>query len=297
MAIDIEIKQSGIFKRELNIKDIAAGKYKYGVMDEYWRLDEGSLDGENIVIYNPEHIGRGMEITWRPGIKDSITIHLPLPTTAYDVDMCFDIVRRICKIWKAKSFLHDGEVITVNEIDEYAYRHKENIISILKSMEDVDSDNSSRIILCTKFPLKLTSHDLYQFGENGDLEGFANLLHSKQVQDLYYAVSRVYRMQDGSYFGAYAIGANIDSIIPIKPEVPLMMKDPLTGEALKCDKFVVMIGSSDNPDIGGNISYEDFASGIGIDKLEKFDENHVILRNFSEEMVKDFTSKYPDPLK
>ncbi|MBE5933811.1 MAG: DUF4299 family protein [Lachnospiraceae bacterium] len=297
MAIDIEIKQSGIIKRELNLQDITAGKYRYGVMDEYWRLDEGSLDGENIVFYNPEHIGRGVEITWRPGIKDSITIRLPLPTTAYDVDMCFDIVRRICKTWKAKSFVHDGEVVAVNEIDEYAYRHKVNIISILESMEEVDRDNSSRIILCAKFPLKFNSYDLYQFGKNGDLEGFANLLHSKQVQDLYYAVSRVYRMQDGSYFGAYAIGANIDSIIPIKPEVPLMMKDPVTGEDLKCDKFVVMIGSSDNPDIGGNISYEDFADGIGINNLEKFDENHVILRDFSEEMVKDFASKYPEPLK
>lgn len=134
-------------------------------------------------------------------------------------------------------------------------------------MEDVDRDNLTRIIMCAKFPLQLSSHDLHQFGKNG------------------------------SYFGAYAIGANIDSVIPIKPEVPLMMTDPVTGETLKCDKFVVRIGANDNPDIGGNISYEDFASGIEIDKLEKFDENHVILRDFSEEMVKDFISKYPDPLK
>lgn len=296
MAIDIEIKQNGLIKKELRIEDITAGKYKYGVMDESWRLDEGNVQAGTIVFYDPEHIGRGVEIDWEPGIKDSIHLRLPVPATCYDIDLCFDIVQNICGVWKTRTFYHNGEKVYEKDIKSLIEQHKKYTLSILASTSENRQADDNLILFCVMHPISFDTTTLSEFGKNGDAEGYAKLLHDKQSMDLYYAVSRVYTKPDGSNFGAYAITAGVDTIIPIQPEPPLMMMDSKTGEPIKCSQFVVNVGSLDNADIGGVISYEDFAEGIGLSSLEKYDAKHVILPGLSEEKVKELAEKYTNPL-
>lgn len=296
MAIDIEIKQNGFMKRELRIEDITAGKYKYGVMDECWRLDEGSIQGESIIFYNPEHIGRGVEIDWKPGIKDSIHLHLPVPATCYDIDLCFDIVQNVCKTWNTRTFYHNEEKVYEKDIKGLIEQHKNYALSILASTSENRQADDHLILFCVMHPISFDTTTLSEFGHGGDAEGYAKLLHDKQSRDLYYAVSRVYTKPDGSNFGAYAVAADVDTILPIRPEPPLMMMDSKTGEPIKCSQFVVNVGSLENADIGGTISYEDFAEGIGLASLEKYDANHVILPGLTEGTVKELVEKYHNPL-
>ena len=295
MALDIEINQKGLFKKELILSDITGGKYKYGVLDSAWRLDEGSLDGETIIFYDPLHIGRGVEFEGKSGIKDKLKLRMPLPATIYDIDMLFDIVKRVAKKWNAKTFIQDDVPCDIKDVDDIVMQHKQMSHSWLAGIKNSLNDSETSIMFCVMWPLELRTDTLSEFGRNKDAEGFASYLHRLQAVDLYYAAPRIYKLNDKEYFGAYAITATTGSIIPITPSAPTLAVDPNTGGPLECSKYVVSLVSIQDNGVIGRISYEDFAEAVQVDSLTRFDETHVVLE-LSEESIHEIARNYPDPL-
>lgn len=292
MALEIKITQKGLLKKELELEDITGGTLKYGVLDYAWRMQEDRLDGDEIVFYNPKHIGRGVTVNWSEGMKEELILSMPLPATFYDVDLVYDIVKRVCEKWNADSFLQDDVSYQVADIAKLCKEQKEYMPSWLAARRERHSAGYEiEILPSVMWPLECDTAMLAEFGENKDMEGFAKYLHEHQALDLFYAAPRFYEVGDTeTYLASYAITATVDSIIPMKPEVPFFASN------LECNQFVVVLVSIEQQRAVGRISYEDFAKAIEIEKLEKFDEGHVIMPELSEERILEIINQYEDPL-
>lgn len=292
MALEIKITQKGFLKKGLNLEDITGGTLKYGVSDYAWRLQEDSLDGGEIIFYDPKHIGRGAEINFSEGMKGEFALSMPLPATYYDVDMVYEIVKRVCEKWNVSSFLQDDVSYEVGEIPKLCEQQKEYMHSWLAANREKNAEGYGvEIFPCVMWPLECDTAMLAEFGENKDMEGFATYLHKHQALDLFYAAPRFYEFGDtNTYLASYAITATVDSIIPIKPEVPFFARH------IECNQFVVVLVSIEQQNAVGRISYEDFAKAIEIEKLEKFDEGHVIMPELSEKQILEIANTYEDPL-
>lgn len=292
MALEIKITQKGILKKELELKDITGGTLRYGVLDYAWRLQEDTLDGEARVFYDPKHIGRGVEVSWSEDLKEELNLSLPLPATFYDLDMVYGIVERVCKKWGTDSFLQDGVSCEVGDIPKLCEKQKEWMPAFLASNKEKNSAGYGvEILPCVMWPIECDTRMLAEFGETKDMEGFALYLHKHQALDLFYAAPRFYEVGDTKkYLASYVITATCDSIIPMKPEVPFYAR------SLECNQFIVILVSIEKQEAVGRISYEDFMKAIEIEKLEKFDEGHVIMPELSEERILEIVNQYEDPL-
>lgn len=296
MALEINLKQKGLFKKELTLNDITAGFYRYGVTDEYYRLDEGSTDGQNIIFYNPQHIGRGVEIDWKEGIKEEINLRLPLPATDYDIEMTYDIVRRIADKWHLKDFAQDGEPHTLDDIEGDIAYQKEFSLKRLADFGDKGDRYSQLTIFAVMWPVEMTASQLSRFGHSGSGQGFATFLHNCQCRDLFYAVPRLYRMNDSdSIVAIWTITATVDSIIPDRRRLPVSMAMP--GEKLpECEKYLVSLVSIQQNKMLTCIDYNDFLQAVGAESLERMDYSTLILPGLSEEKVANIAATYPNRL-
>lgn len=68
MSIDITIKQKGFFKKTLPLSVILGSDLKYGAFVND-ALIKDTIGEDEIVIYHPEHIGRGFNIIWNENEK------------------------------------------------------------------------------------------------------------------------------------------------------------------------------------------------------------------------------------
>lgn len=296
MSVEIRLEAKGIFRKEVTLEDMTLGTLRYGVMDEFFRLDEGSLKGEWKAFYDPDHIGRGFETDWSPGCRDQVTLRLPLPATEWDIHWMFAAVRHIAKKWNLRDFTMDERTYSVHDIDLLKQEALDHTYAILESLRERIGEGRTYVMFCAMWPLYVNVSRLSEYGRNRDSEGFIRYLHDLQKQDLYYAVSHVYRSDSVGYFGVYAVTEGIDTILPLRPAVPLMMEDPASGEPLKAEFFAVNLGLKDMTNLGC-IRYEGFAESVGLSTLPPYDEAHVILKGLSAEKIRAMREAYPDPLK
>ena len=104
MAVNIAIKQRGIFKKVLTVPEIASMcGLRYGVSDENFCLKEGELD-EYSLLYDADKLARGIEIFFD---NSDINLKMSLPTTASEIRLFYDLAEAICKKLKVKEYLRD----------------------------------------------------------------------------------------------------------------------------------------------------------------------------------------------
>ena len=129
------------------------------------------------------------------------------------------------------------------------------------------------------------------------MEGFSLLLHQLQERELYYASAILYNDREGKLFGAYAIVASTDTILPYKPHPSPFARDGRTGDPVECDLFVASLTSLQKKKRLATISYQDFLKEIDVSSLEKYDEAHFILPGLSEQEVERIACQgYQNPL-
>ena len=297
MASEVIIRNRGLYHKALNFDVLVGNDLSYGMLDGSWRLQDNVVEEGPVVIYKPDHIGRGIEVLWKENCKDRIKLSMPLPCTIHDMDVLYKVTSRIMNYWGVDKFSQDGNVFNLEVIDALKKSYIDYCIRSLKEIKETLHGSEVFVMLCARNPLYLSTDQLVEFGEDQDMEGFSLLLHEKQERDLYYASPSIYHYKNGTYFGAYAIVADTDSILPYTPHVPVMAKDPATGEDLQCAFYVAGLNSLKQKKNLGTISYSDFLKEIDVSKLEKYDEAHFILPGLSEEEIKRIAQYgYPNPL-
>lgn len=297
MATEVIVRNRGYNRNPLPFSVLVENDLAYGVHDSAWRLQDLTVEPGRVIIYNPEHIGRGIEVQWDDNIKNEIHLRLPLPCTIHDMDVLYRVTARVMNYWGMEKFIQDGNVFNLDVVDALKKTFIDFCIRNLKETRDNMPHSSEYIMLAVRNPLYLSVDQLVEFGEDQDMEGFSLLLHQLQERDLYYASPAIYRKPDGSYFGAFAIIADTDSILPYKPHVPLLARDPATGGELKCEVYVAALNSLKKKKRLASMSYQDFLKEIDVSAMEKYDEEHFILSGLSEQEVERIASLgYPDPL-
>jgi hypothetical protein len=295
MGVDVTIRNRKLIKRPLTIADVA-GSNPYGHADEYFRLEDGLIQGTNIV-YDKRHIGRGFEFDWTGDDRNEISLRLNFLSTNYDIHLFYATIRNIMTIWGAKEFTQDGSNYRLSDLDDCEAGIRQDNTRYLSEQKERAEEFGNTIILGAINPVVLECNTIAEFADKGDLEGYATLLHNTQAQDLYYAVPRVYRKGQGAFFGNYAVTATADAVFPLKASEPILFKNPDTGEDLKCDFFSVSLCSLEKDAIVARISFDDFKKEVDLESMPRYDAEHVILRDMTEERIAAIVAKnYPDPV-
>lgn len=274
MAVDVVIRQSGLFKKEINIQDIVAEDLKYGIMDGAFRLQPDQV-GDYTVVYDSKHLCRGMEVSFE---KKNINLRLPLPNSQYDIRLFYGVIQRICRLCNVQYFYREDEKIRADDVETIESCVNMDIsasIGALKTIEeDIKNDKyKSMMVFGVMNPVAIGKHEISQFSD--DLNKFGEFMNRLQNMDVYYAAPRFYQMKDGKILGAYALTADVPSVIPLQPNTGVLI-----NEDLKVDVWNVSLVMSEK-DIQ-IVMYDDLITYVG--EREHYDADNILVTLSADEM-------------
>lgn len=186
MSRDLIVRNKHIIKTPLSINDlIDESTYAFGTLDEYDRMTEfGKIGDGPVVVYDRDHIGRGVQIEELS--KKQLKLSLPLPATAFDIDVLYYLAQRAAKLWGNNSIIDPdwGNRISLDDIDTQKKADYKSSISILASWPSTDSGPIS--LPCALLPISIDGKTLESFGSETNYDSFAQYLHERQEIGAHY---------------------------------------------------------------------------------------------------------------
>lgn len=279
MSATVIIENKKIFGKKPTLNDILGDNLSYGVMDEYYRLNDGNT-GDYTVIYSRENIGRGFEVCF---MEKSIELHLPYPNSVHDIELFHMTVVRLCKLCGTRRFDYDGQMADINQIEHFIQRDISTSVQALEhEAQLISSGKTGNVTLfgaCN--PLSIGIREVERFG--GDVHKFGEWLNEKQQLDAYYAVPHFYLDDESEAFGVFAIAANVVSIIPIEAKKPMGFDD------IEVNNWYVYLAHT-GEETAGRVSYDRFIEYVNsLDNVEYYDDEHVVI-NLTEDDVNKLVS-------
>ena len=129
-------------------------------------------------------------------------------------------------------------------------------------------------------PIDIGKNEIRQI--SGDLTRFGDFMDRLQNMDIYYAAPRFYQMKDGKILGAYALSADVPSVIPLIPRAGMML-----NEDVKVDVWNVSLVIAEEEI--HTIMYEDLIDFVG--EREHYDADNILVLLSVDEM-KELAAKY-----
>ena len=155
MSRDLIVRNNHLIKNPLSINDLIDGStYAYGTLDEYDRMVEFDKIGDGpVIVYDRNHIGRGVQIEELS--KKQIKLSLPLPATAFDIDVLYYLARRAAERWGNNVIIDpDWKIrISLDDIDTQKKADYGSSIGILASWPSSSPGPTS--LPCALFPISL----------------------------------------------------------------------------------------------------------------------------------------------
>lgn len=284
MAIDVTIRQSHFGHKTMPLEVILGGDMRYGRF-ECWHLIEGEAGESEIIVYHPEHIGRGFSVSWRPEETKELKLCLPLPTSEGELRHFYAAVERMVQHWKGKLIV-DG---TAKRLDAFMkglpdmlYFNEQAIRRAATEYLNGESYGAMEFYSAL-WPLSAGREEMERFAANP--AAFGAWLHEKQAMDVYHAPVCFYDTDEG-VCGVYACIDGHPSVFPVKPAVPFDLIDPKTGRSLKCSAWKVMLVLEPEKTSLGAIDYEVFVERIGPERMSRYDGGHFLLNPLTEQEVR-----------
>jgi len=294
MAVDITIKQKGLFKKKITldmIKSILGNQMVLGERDSnsayvFYELKSEDIDNVNIVVQNPNHYGRGF-IIYTKGKE--LCASLNVPTTNQDINDFFDFVQKACTHFKVDSLTMDEErQIKVNDLESQRQETATwNMDYLSNQVKELHENELLFIVFGVNNPIYIPASVLEQWSKETpeSLEiAFSSYLHLKQKEDLYY-MKPIFFQKDNNIFGIYSLTETVDSIIPKQPFVPPVTSPLPDGvEPSVWNLSIVRFNNTAEPDID-YVDYSVLVDKISHLNLEEYDDKHWIIRNPSKEFL------------
>lgn len=277
MSVEVRIKNRNLFKRKININDLIFDDIRYGIMDEAFRLEENKI-GENIVIFDHNHICRGFEISLN---SNEVYLRMPLPTSNKDVEFFYNYIKKVCSKLKSKTFIREDTIVYLDQIDEFINIDIDASKNALKQIQDrIESKEMNNIyffgainpICIGKKEIDIIDNSPRKLGE---------LLNELQTKDIYYAKANIYQRKDQTYFGIYVLSEKVPSVLPLSPKLMMPNKDIKINDWYLC--FVA------NEQMIGQINYSDFISNLTDE--EYYDSEHFII-TLDKIKMEDYLDKF-----
>ncbi len=279
MSIDITILQKGFSKKTLPLEVILGDQLQYGAFDGL-RLDPGELGDGELIVYHPEHIARGICITWNANEKKKITLRSLSPSTSHELRDLYDLVGRITDYWKC-TLIVDGTKLSpakfqagFDNMVAFNQRYTQHMIEeMLKGTHDQFT------FFCAKWPLTIGKQEAELFAS--DPSAFTAWLHERQSMDVYFAAPGFEMTDEGEILGNYALTETVPTIFPKKPYVPFGYTNPQTGKALECNNYIVHLYSVTLEKVIGTLGFAELMERIDPSKISRYDEQSVLIEAMS----------------
>ena len=288
--LNFVVVQKGVYKRKLKLDDLSADRYIYGMHDRYFRFFSLRTREGYYIFFDPHHIGCGMKIYWNDDIRKYITITARPLATVYDIAMIFDTVRRVMAIWKTNKFYFNNQEYTADQLDGLHEECTRKAAQYLRQAEIIQKKDNIILVPAVKWPLYIDADRIHEFGEKNDTEGYAEYLHRLQNNNYYWCSCHIYSDPAGGYKGVYTVTAGVDTIIALRPEVPLLMKDPDSQEHVQISSCIVRFVTHQR-ELIGELSYTQFLTLVSGEKLELYDKCHAVLHDFDENRLRELLAK------
>ncbi|MDM1406004.1 DUF4299 family protein [Myroides marinus] len=294
MAVEIEIKQKGFFKKSISLSTIQALLKHNMILGErdsnssyvFNELQNDNINGVNLVVKNPDHLGRGF-IIYTKGKE--LCASLNIPTTNQDINDFFDFVQKACTHFKVDSFTMDDErQIKVNDLESQRQEIATwNIDYLSNQVKELHENELLFIVFGVNNPIYIPASVLEQWSKETpeNLETiFSSYLHIKQSEDLYYMKPTFYQ-KNQDILGAYTLTETVDSIVAKQAFVPPITSGLPEGiEPNIWNLGIVRFPDNAEPTID-YIPYNTFLEKIKDLNLEEYDQKHWILRNPSKNFL------------
>ncbi len=258
MSVNVIIKQKSLFKKKLDVKEIIKlVNLDYGVCDDNYRLIQGEI-GSHTLLFDRKKLARGIELFMN---NNDIMLNLSLPTTKEEIKLFYDIIEKICKALKTKSYTRDEEQTSIENNSKYIeYDENASIGALSDLKEKLEKEEYTNLeIFGVMNPISIGKKEINYI--DSKLDKFSILLDKLQEMDVYYAAPKVYQ-KDGKLIGIYAVCVDNPSVVPLKPYIVL---NRIKG----INDWYVMLKD------GNTVKYEDFINNVEV--KEYYDANHVIV--------------------
>ncbi len=284
MAVDVVIRSGLLHRKPLPLSVILGENLCYGnYVNDNLLVDE--MGEGDFVALHPEHIGRGISVTWQEGERREAVLSLPMPSTSRELTELFDMIRRIVKFWHGYVFL-DGNpcgILTLEERleDMIAFNHR----AIRDMAERLlgEPEMKQLLLYSAAWPLYIGETEARRFSE--DPEAYAGWLHDRQQIDAWHAGAE-YSLSTEGVEGCYNYIDGLPAIFRWEPQPPFGAMHPETGEPLQVERWVVTLHVGEWDNEVGTIPYDAFLAALPQEKVHPYDAGGVLVDALSAEEVR-----------
>ena len=221
MSVNIRIMQKGFFRRKkFTMEDlIQLSRLSFGVRDENYQLIPNQI-GDHTLLFHRKNLQRGIDLYIR---NYDICLELDLPASMDEIQLLYSLTRMYCDFMQTNQFVKNDLLMNVKDMDlQMVYDKRTSANALWDLKEKVNDQDSYFEIYGILHPISIGRKEFDYFHE--DLDLFGQYLNDKQKTDAYFAIPKIYDVH-GKQIGMYALGANIPTILPIKPSMLLKQID------------------------------------------------------------------------
>lgn len=272
MSVNVRIKQKSLFKKKLSIYDIIKiTNLSCGVCDENYRLINDKI-AEHTLIYDATKLARGIDVSID---GTDIILLMSLPTSPSEIRKFYEIIEKICQKLKINEYIREEELVSIKDNDKFIrYDESASITGLEDLKKKIMQDKYQRFEIFGVYnPISIGEREVNEIDIS--LDNFEKYLHRVQALDVYYAVPKVYKINE-KLVGIYTVGPNIPSVVPTKPYIVL-------NQIQGIQAWYVLLKD------GKTVKYEDFISNINTQ--EYYDQNHIVA-TLSDDEIDNLLNKY-----
>lgn len=162
--------------------------FKFGSDNDFYILEKGRINQKTAILYNPNHIGRGIFMDMSKIDDGVIELSYNIPTTKSEIIGFIKVVKSIeNQLKKIEMYCYEEECnYTVSKLIDNVDRMMAFNLSKLNEFCG-NKDYSSYIFTLAMWPIMLDEDEVNLFAKCDDLHEFEILIHNKQTLDIYYA--------------------------------------------------------------------------------------------------------------
>ena len=272
MAREVFIHNSRWFKKSLSLEDIKGeSTYHVSYLDSNMRMTTQKSESSFTLLFDGNCIGRGVQVV--ENTKDTIHLAVNLPCTQEDVQLLYNVSRRIASLWKSDSIIVEETKVSLTEIEKMEEHDIAMNKSLLGDAPKLFGDDYATLY-CVTLPICIPVKQLQ--GYSDDYQGFSQFLDEKQGLGAFYSCPIFYTL-NGEVISLYVGITEGEFILPNKPQMSFMND----GKEVQCDKALIAIPEVFPDEKISKLDYQTFVDRIPKEKVSEFDCQHMLVSTLS----------------
>lgn len=283
MAREVFIHNARLFKKSLSLAEIIGeNKYEVSYLDENMRMTSQKSESGVTLLSDRSRLGRGVQVV--ESDKNAVHLAVNLPCTKEDIQMLYNVSRRIASLWKSDSIMVEDSKVSLTDIEKMEEHDIAMNKGLLSDAPSVFGDDYATLY-CVTLPICIPVKQLQGYSE--DYQGFSQYLDERQRLGAFYSCPIFYSL-DGEIVSIYVGLTDGVFILPNKPLMSFMND----GEEVQCGRALVAIPEVFPDEKISKLDYQTFVDRIPKEKLSEFDCQHMLVSNLSiEELQSIFKGK------